>query len=67
MAKAEYGYLHIVSNKLTRKYERDLSDERCEDVAVGRKSLLGEIEYVLEDWGLKGWRGKGEIFILSDG
>ena len=54
---AEYGYLHIVSDNLAKKYERDLSNERCGDVVRGRKSLMGEIQDVLgaffDEWAPK--------------
>jgi hypothetical protein len=53
MAKAsleggtEYGYLHIISDNLARKYQQDLSNERRKDVVQGRKQLMGEIQDVL--------------------
>ena len=53
MAKAsldggtEFGYLHIISDNLARKYTHDLSNERLEAVLDGRKRLLGEVEHVL--------------------
>ena len=53
MAKAsldggtEFGYLHIVSDNLARKYIHDLSNERLVAVLDGRRRLLGEVEDVL--------------------
>lgn len=60
MAKAsldvgiEFGYLHIISDNLARKYEHDLSNERLKAVLDGRKRLLGEVEDVLDRF-LKQW------------
>jgi hypothetical protein len=45
---AQYGYLHIISDNLAKKYERDLSNERFADVIQSRKRLMGEIQDVLE-------------------
>ena len=54
--RAEYGYLHIVSDNLV-KYERDLSNERCGDMVRGRKRLMGEIQDILgaffDEWAPK--------------
>jgi len=53
MAKAaqeqemDFGYLHIVSDNLARKYIHDLSDERLADVLRGRTELVQIIEHVL--------------------
>ena len=54
MAKAsldvgcQFGYLHIISDNLARKYDRDLSNERLADVRRDRDGLLAEIQAVLE-------------------
>ena len=50
----EFGYLHIISDNLARKYEHDLSNERLKAVVDGRKRLLGEVEDVLDRF-LKQW------------
>ncbi|KAI4159121.1 MAG: hypothetical protein L6R39_000420 [Caloplaca ligustica] len=53
MAKAsleggtQFGYLHIISDNLARKYIRDLSNERLPDVLQDRKRLLSEIQDIL--------------------
>lgn len=53
MAKAsleggtQFGYLHIVSDNLARKYNHDLSNERLTDVLQSRKRLMSEIENIL--------------------
>lgn len=53
MAKAsleggtEFGYLHIISDNLARKYIHDLSNERLADVLEGRKRLVSEIQDTL--------------------
>ena len=53
MAKAsvqggtEFGYLHIISDNLARKYIHDLSNERSEDVLRGREQLVSEIQNIL--------------------
>ncbi|KAL8792698.1 MAG: hypothetical protein Q9195_004673 [Heterodermia aff. obscurata] len=60
MAKAslevgcQFGYLHIVSDNLARNYDRDLSNERLEDVRRDRVGLLSEIQAVLEPF-FNGW------------
>lgn len=53
MAKAsleggtEFGYLHIISDNLARKYIHDLSNERRTDVLQDRKRLVSEIQDIL--------------------
>ena len=53
MAKAsleggtEFGYLHIISDNLARKYIHDLSNERLPDVIQDRKRLVSEIQDIL--------------------
>ena len=53
MAKAsldgdtEFGYLHIISDNLARKYMHDLSNERLTDVVQDRKRLFSEIQDIL--------------------
>ncbi|KAL4900317.1 hypothetical protein BDW74DRAFT_182864 [Aspergillus multicolor] len=42
-----YGYLHIISDNLARKYAYDLSNERLQKVRNDRGRLLGEIKEVL--------------------
>ena len=43
----EFGYLHIISDNLARKYSHDLSNERLTDVRQDRKQLLSEIQDIL--------------------
>ncbi|KAI4252416.1 MAG: hypothetical protein L6R42_007975, partial [Xanthoria sp. 1 TBL-2021] len=43
----EFGYLHIISDNLARKYAFDLSNERLRDVVGDRKKLVGQIEEIL--------------------
>lgn len=56
MAKAsleggtEFGYLHIISDNLARKYIHDLSNEHLTDVLRARKSLVSEIQDVLSSF-----------------
>ncbi|KAI4133777.1 MAG: hypothetical protein LQ341_006133, partial [Variospora aurantia] len=40
----EFGYLHIISDNLARKYIQDLSYERLTDVLGNRKRLVCEIQ-----------------------
>ena len=53
MAKAsvdggtEFGYLHIISDNLARKYSHDLSNERLEAVLDSRKRLFAQVEDIL--------------------
>lgn len=53
MAKAsleggtEFGYIHIISDNLARKYIHDLSNERLADVLQDRKRLVSEIQDIL--------------------
>ena len=53
MAKAsleggtEFGYLHMISDNLARKYIHDLSNERLTDVLQDRKRLVSEIQDIL--------------------
>lgn len=42
-----YGYLHIISDNLARKYAYDLSNERLQKVQNDRGRLIGEIKHVL--------------------
>lgn len=63
MAKAsleggtEFGYLHIISDNLARKYIHDLSNERRADVLRARKRLVCEIQDILgrffDEWSPK--------------
>ena len=41
----QFGYMHIVSDNLARKYDRDLSNERIMDVGQDRKRLMDEVQY----------------------
>ena len=50
----QFGYLHIISDNLARKYEHDLSNERLDVVRDGRRKLLGEVEEVLGRF-IDGW------------
>lgn len=45
--KTEFGYLHIVSDNLAKKYVHDLSNEREQKVLQNRKQLLQHIQGVL--------------------
>ena len=51
----QFGYLHIVSDNLAKKYVQDLSNERRGDVLRGRRKLMAVVEDVLgrffEGWG----------------
>lgn len=63
MAKAsleggtEFGYLHIISDNLARKYLHHLSNKRLTDVLIGRKGLVSKIQDVLgrllDQWSAK--------------
>ena len=50
----QFGYLHIISDNLARKYIHDLSNERLVDVLRGRKELMKEIENILYRF-FNGW------------
>lgn len=43
-----YGYLHIVSNNLARRYEADLSNERLPLVLTQREGLLERAKLIIE-------------------
>ncbi len=64
MAKAsvdggtQYGYLHLVSDNLARKYSHDLSNERLKGVVSMRKELMRAIQEVLQRL-FDGWCGPG--------
>jgi hypothetical protein len=45
---AEFGFLHIVSDNLSRVYPEDLSTEDLEVVVSKRKRLYREIELILD-------------------
>lgn len=65
----EYGFLHIISDNLARKYDEDLSNERRVDVIEGRKQLMGEIQDVLAHF-FDEWTPKEigmEVLCDSDG
>ena len=53
MAKAsleggtQFGYLHIISDNVARKYTHDLSNERLAGVVQCRKRLMSEIQDIL--------------------
>ena len=55
MAKAsldgntKFGFLHIISDSLARKYKHDLSSERVEEVLQNRENIVGEIQRVLQE------------------
>ncbi|KAF2837419.1 hypothetical protein M501DRAFT_995342 [Patellaria atrata CBS 101060] len=42
-----YGFLHIVSDNLAKKYAHDLSNERVKKVRENRRLLLDDIESIL--------------------
>lgn len=44
----EYGYMHIISDNLAKKYPEDLSNERIGTVLVKRKALLDKIRGIIE-------------------
>lgn len=43
----EFGFLHVVSNNLARKYTADLSNERLSTVVERRRRLLGRIHEII--------------------
>ena len=45
--RTDFGYLHIVSDNLARKYMHDLSNERLTDVVQDRKRLFSQIQDIL--------------------
>ena len=45
-----FGYLHMITDNLARKYDEDLSNERTEKVLRHRKRLRELIEEVVEDY-----------------
>lgn len=44
----QFGYLHIVSDNLAKKYVHDLSNERQVQVLKDRKTMVAKIEAVVE-------------------
>ncbi|HEY6797075.1 MAG TPA: hypothetical protein VI248_20575 [Kineosporiaceae bacterium] len=46
-AGIEFGYLHVISNNLTRAYPADLSNERLASVVQRRAALLTQIDAIL--------------------
>lgn len=44
----EFGYLHIISDNLAKKYSYDLSNERLRKVLEDRIAIVGRIEDILE-------------------
>jgi hypothetical protein len=44
-----FGYLHVISNNLARRYPADLSNERQDDVIRRRAVLLGRIRDIITD------------------
>lgn len=45
----QYGYLHMITDNLGRKYDEDLSNERQESVLKRRQRLHQQVEYIIED------------------
>ncbi|CBF79240.1 predicted protein [Aspergillus nidulans FGSC A4] len=45
-----YGYLHIISDNLAKKYAYELSNERLQKVQMGRKRLIREMKEVLVEF-----------------
>ncbi|KAK0509717.1 hypothetical protein JMJ35_008111 [Cladonia borealis] len=45
--RTDFGYLHIISDNLARKYIHDLSNERLTNVLQDRKRLFSEIQDIL--------------------
>ncbi|KAL6239643.1 hypothetical protein BDW75DRAFT_197945 [Aspergillus navahoensis] len=52
-----YGYLHIISDNLAKKYAYDLSNERLQRVRMDRKRLIREMKEVLAEF-FAGWAWK---------
>lgn len=46
----EFGYLHIVSDNVTKAHLYDLSNEELEEVKVLRRSLFQDVDKVLESF-----------------
>ena len=67
MAKAsleggtEFGYLHIISDNLARKYIHDLSNERLTNVFCERKRLITDIQDILGHF-FDEWSPKRHVF-----
>ncbi|KAK5655264.1 hypothetical protein OQA88_5831 [Cercophora sp. LCS_1] len=53
-----YGYLHMVTDNLGRKYEEDLSNEREVGVLKGREKLHRVVEEVLGEYANSGLGGR---------
>lgn len=46
-AGVDFGYLHVISNNLARKYPADLSNERHRDVVQRRTVLISKIRAII--------------------
>lgn len=44
----DYGYMHVISDNLAKKYPEDLSNERMNTVLMKRKALLKKIRGIIE-------------------
>ena len=49
-SRIKFGYLHIISDNLSQKYQEDLSNERDESVLGRRIYLYGLIQDILESY-----------------
>jgi len=47
-ASIQYGYMHIISDNLVKKFPEDLSNERINSVLMKRKLLLDKIRTTIE-------------------
>ena len=56
----DFGYLHIVSDNLARKYLYDLSNERLRNVLADRKIMVSNIELIL-DWFFDEWEPRKKV------
>jgi len=45
--KIKFGYLHIISDNVAKKYDEDLSNERDTNVLTGRARLYHEVNNIL--------------------
>ena len=49
-----FGYLHIVSDNLARRFKYDLSNERVQEVLEDRVRLVDEVQRILDKF-FKSW------------
>ncbi|KAL4961962.1 uncharacterized protein BDV14DRAFT_179343 [Aspergillus stella-maris] len=60
-----YGYLHIISDNLAKKYAYDLSNERLQKVQMNRKRLIQGMKEVLAEF-FASWTGKAGTITQGD-